>query len=175
MLEALILRRSAIAYMYPGNPTLARDENLKFYDRVAASGVEVAELSVQGGELVLARRPTPVGGGLEIRVGAFGPTPQLRLLVQELPANRSVDLVWETADLVWDAFQAIWGSKVGEPLLTEVTLEVLSPAPGADSRGFLERSVARIEPAALHHLGRPFEGFGIHFMANPSLNFGADP
>lgn len=173
MLEQVILRRSAIAYVYRENPALARDENLKFYDRVTASGVEIPEFAIQGGELVLVRRPVPVAGGLEIRVGAFGPTPQLRLLVSELLGDRPVDLVWETADLVWDAFGSVWGTKLGQPNLTEVTLEFSMPTPKGESRTFLTESVARIDAAALHHLGRDFEGFGLRLMSGPALTFGS--
>jgi hypothetical protein len=179
VLEHLTLRRSAIAYLYRENLSLTRAEHLKFYDRVTTSGVDVSDLSIQGPELVLVRRPlAPGSGALEIRAGLFS-TPQLtqlRLLVSETVAtDRPVDLVWETADLVRDAFCAIWGGKLSEPNLTEVTLEFNAAAPRGDSRGFLTESVARIDPSALHHLGRPFEGFGLRFVSNPSLTLGPGP
>jgi hypothetical protein len=175
MIDQLTLRRSAIAYLYRENPSLSRDEHLKFYDSVTGAGVDVLDLSIQGPELVLSRKPAPGAGALEIRVGSFG-GPQLRLLVQELPADRRpTDLVWETADLVWDSFRPIWGGKLGEPNLTEVTLDLTAPAPKGDSRSFLAESVARIDPSALHHLGRPFEGFGLRFMSGPSFTIGSDP
>jgi hypothetical protein len=175
MLDRVTLRRSAIAYLYRETLPLGRDENLKFYDRVTASGVDIPQFSIQGSELALLRPPTPVAGPLEIRVGAFGVPPQLRLLVNEVPVDRPSELVWETADLVWDAFRTVWGSRVAEPNLTEVTLEFSAPAPGGDSRGFLTESVARIDPAAFHHLGRDFEGFGLRFMSGPSISVGPGP
>ena len=171
MLEHLTLRRSAIAYLYRENLSLARDENLRFYDRVTASGVDISDFSIQGPELVLVRRPLAAGSGaLEIRAGLFGFAPQLtqlRLLVSETVAvDRPVDLVWETADLVRDAFSTLWGGRLSEPNLTEVTLEFSAAAPRGDSRGFLAESVAKIDPSSLHHLGRTFEGFGLRFISN---------
>jgi hypothetical protein len=175
MVDRPTLRRSAIAYIFGGSIPLSRDENLKFYDRVTASGVDIPQFSIQGGELVLMRPPTPVVGAFESRVGAFGQPPQLRFLINELPVDRPAELVWDTADLLWDAFRAVWGAKVAEPNLTEVTLDFTVGAPGNDSRGFLEGSVARIDPNAFHHLGREFEGFGLRFVSGPSLTFGPGP
>jgi hypothetical protein len=173
VLDRVTLRRSAIAYLYRENPPLSRDENLKFYDRVTASSVEVTQFSIQGPELVLVRPPAPGVGPIEIRVGTFAtPAPQLRLLVSELPVDRPAELVWETADLVWDAFRVVWGPRVGEPSLTEVTLEYVVPAPEG-SREFLTQSVAKINPASLHHLGREFEGFGLRFMSSPAIHLGS--
>lgn len=170
-LENLTLRRSAIAYLYSETPPLGREENLKFYDRVTTSGVEVTQFLIQGPELVLLRPPAPGSGALEIRVGTFAtPVPQLRLLVSELPVDRPADLVWETADIVWEAFRTIWGSRLGEPNLTEVTQEFSVPAPSG-SRDFLLGNVVHVDPASLHHLGRDFEGFGLRFMSGPSIAF----
>lgn len=170
---SVTLRRSAIAYLYRETPPLSRDENLKFYDRVTASGVEVTQFSIQGPELVLLRPPAPAAGAIEIRVGVFAaPVPQLRLLISEHPIDRPADLVRETADIVWDAFRTVWGSRVGEPTLTEVTMEYTAPAPSG-SRTFLMDSVAHINPDSLHHIGRDFEGFGLRFMSNANILIGS--
>lgn len=142
---------------------------MKFYDRLSKGGLDLPQLSMQGTELVLVRAPTPAQGALEIRVGLFGAPAQLRLLVSETPVDRPPELVWETADLVWDAFREFWGSRVAEPSLTEVTLEATAHAPDSDSRTFLTGSVARIDPAALPHLGRDMQGFGIRFMSGPAI------
>lgn len=179
MLEGITLKRSAIAYIHRQNPPLARAENMSFYDRVTASGAEITQFMVQGPELVLLRQPTAVQNGLEIRVGGFGPNPQLqqlRLLVNELIAGSGppvMTLVRETADLVYDAFVAVWGEKATEVVLVEVTQEMLAPAPRGEARRFLAEDVAHLDPAALVHLGKNFQGFGIRLMA-PPLEMGLD-
>lgn len=171
-LDSITLRRSAIAYLYRETPPLSRVQNLEFYDRVSTSGVEVTQFSIQGPELVLLRAPAPNTGAIEVRVGTFGaPVPQLRFLVSERPVDRPFDLVWETADTVAEAFQKVWGSRVGEPTLTEVTLEYSAPTPHG-SREFMN-AVARIDPGSLNHLGREFQGFGLRFMSGPALAVGA--
>jgi hypothetical protein len=172
MLQGISLRHSAIAYVYRENPALKRQENLQFYDRVTASGVEVGDFSIQGPALVLLRRPAPGVDGLEVRVGSFGSGPQLRLLVTQPVATDPVELTRETADLVWEAFLAIWGERLTQPALTEVTLRFAAPAPGGSSVDFLRDKVAQLSSVAVQKLGRDYEGFGLRLMSSPAIHFG---
>lgn len=172
MLEDVTLRRSALAYVFPENPQLTREENLQFYDRVTASGVHVGGFQVEGPELILKRTPAPARSGLEIRVGSFGRAPKLRLLIAHLVGEDPVKMSRETADLVWQAFQKVWGGKVSRPDLTEVTLEFSIPAPGGDAERFVIDKVGRVSHAALQNLGRDPEGTGFRFRAGPAIHLG---
>lgn len=172
MLQGLSLRRSAIAYLYRENPALKRDEYLRFYDRVTASGVEVGDFSIQGPELVMLRRPGPDRDRLEIRVGSWGAGPQLRLLVASVVQSTPVQMTRETADLAWEAFQSVWGENLSHPALVEVTLQLDAPAPGGASRDFLRDNVAHVGSTALHQLGREFDGFGLRLMSAVAVHHG---
>lgn len=173
MLQGLTLRRSALAYLYRENPSLKRDEYLRFYDRVTASGVDVGDFSIQGPELVITRRPGPEQDALEIRVGSWGDGPQLRLLIANAASSTPVKITRETADLVWKAFQKVWGEQLSRPAMVEATLTFTAPAPGGDSRAFLRENVAHVSSGALHHLGRDFQGFGLKLISG-GLSFPQD-
>jgi hypothetical protein len=175
MVREISLRRSAIGYVYRENPGLKREENLAFYDRVTASGVEISDFSIQGPELVLLRRAAPEKEGIEVRVGGVGDEPRLRLLIAHNPTRSTAESTREVAKLVWEAFQSTWGSRLSEPLITEVTLEFSVPAPGGDSKGYLQKEVAHLDIESLHRLGRGFEGFGLRLVSSPEVHFGEGP
>jgi hypothetical protein len=176
MLGDITLRRSAVAFVYRDNPTIKREDNLQFYDRVTASGVNVTDFSIAGTELILLRRPVPGGaGGLEVRVGAFGPVPQLRFLVAQVVVGDPMQLIKENADLSWQAFNTVWGSRLSPPQVSEVMQEFSVPSPGGDSRKFLMERVGHIGAVPLRQLGREFQGFGFRMMSGPIFTIGEGP
>ena len=172
MFEEVALRRSAIAYVFPENPQLKREDSLQFYDRVTASAIEIPEFRMDAGEVVLLRNPSVGKSGLEIRAGSFGTGPNLRLLVAHLVGEDPVAVSREYADLAWDAFEKIWGARISTPQLVEVTLDFAVQAPGGDSKTFLVSKVGSVDTAALKKLGREHEGFGLRIMSGPAITLG---
>lgn len=173
MFDELTLSKSAIAYVYKENPTLRREDNLSFYDRVTSSGIDMPSFSFEGGaELVLSRQAQQQKAGLEVRVGIF--RGKLRLLIAQTVQQAPVQVTRDNADQVFQAFQAVWQEQVTQPELTEVTLEFTAPSPAGDAISFLRDRVARVNKNAVGHLGRELTGFGLRFMAGPALSVGDD-
>lgn len=172
MFEELTLAKSAIAYVFKENPTLQRDDNFAFYDRVTSSGIDMPSFSFEGGgELQLTRKPQQRKAGIEVRVGTFQGS-KMRLLVAQRVEKAPVEATRENADQIYQAFQTVWQERVSQPELTEVTLEFEAPAPTGKAIEFLRDSVARLNKKAVHSIGRELTGFGLRFMSGPVVRFG---
>ena len=174
MFEELTLTKSAIAYVFKENPTLHREDNLAFYDKVTSSGIDMPSFSFEGGsELQLTRQAGQRKAGIEVRVGTFQGS-KMRLLVAQRVEQAPVESTRENADQIFQAFQEVWQERVSQPELTEVTQEFEAPAPTGKAIAFMRDSVARLNKKALGSLGRELTGFGLRFMSGPVVHFGKD-
>jgi hypothetical protein len=173
MFEELTLNKSAIAYLFKENPTLRREDNLSFYDKVVNSGIDLPSFSFEGGtELVLQRKGGHRGkAGIEVRVGEFQRA-KLRLLIGQSVEQAPVETTRENADAIYLAFQSVWQERVSQPELTEVTLEFFGAAPSGDARVFLGDKVARLNRKATRFLGRELTGFGLRLVSGPVVVLG---
>jgi hypothetical protein len=163
--NSIAVRSSTFAFVFPSQPELRREDNLRFYDRVTSAGVDLPEFNQGTNALVLLRKT----GGTPphtffVRVDHF--KQQLRFVVSEEFPRKSFDLFKEAADIGWDAFQEVWplDKLGGRPVIAEVTLRVTAAAEGGDATGYLIDRILRVSHAGLHKLGRQITGVGLRLV-----------
>lgn len=160
--DAFRLRQIAVAYVFPAQPHLRREDGLAFYDRVTSAGIEVPQFNSQRNVLQL------------LRVGSGEPTPQFqlevghhqgsfRLIIAEVWPNRSLDLIRQDADIAWDCFTETWTTKQlgGSPVLVEANIRLDIPADGGDATRYLLDRSLHLSHRALTDLGRSLQGIGL--------------
>ncbi len=163
--DSLSLRSINIAYLFPAQPVLKREEALDFYDKVTAAGVEVSQFAYQPTAVQFQgakqSRPPDV---LNVVVDHQGP--QLRLHVWEDFPTRPLNTFSEQADEVWEAFGKVWEPvKIGgKPVVVETKLRKTAATEGGKATDYLVDRVMRIPHVGLHKLGRPVGGVGVKLL-----------
>lgn len=162
---SIAVRSSTFAFVFPTQPELGREENLRFYDHATSGGLDLPEFSQKANALVLKRQSggTPPNA-IAIRVDHF--QKQLRFLVTEDFPRKTFELFKETADIAWDAFQEVWpiGKLGGRPSLAEVTLRFTAAAEGGNATDFLVDRVLKVSHGGLAKLGRKVQGAGLRLV-----------
>lgn len=160
--DAFRLRRSAIAYVFSGQPEIRREEALQFYDRVTGEKVDVPQFNFERSTLSLAR----VGSGdrspqFQTQVGPH--EGNFRLLVIETWPDRPLELIKQDADIVWEQFRATWSENRvgGRPVVVETRFQLDVPADGGNATEYLIDEVLHLPHKALEELGRQVHGMGL--------------
>ena len=163
--NSVAVRSTNFAFVFPTQPELRREENLRFYDLVTSGGVEVPEFNQTTNAITLLRRTgrTPPNK-FAVRVDHF--QQQLRFLVSEEFPRKTLKLFTDAADIAWDAFQEVWPlSKLGgQPILAEVTMRVTAAAEGGDATKYLIDHILKISHSGLNKLGRKINGAGLRLV-----------
>jgi hypothetical protein len=162
--DSLSVRSAAMAFIFPTQPALSREANLKFYDLATQAGLELTEFSQTQTEVTLAqRRHGPPRGQFFVRVDHFGP--HLRFLISDEFPTRALSLVQENSDSAWEAFQQVWPlDRIGYPALSEVTIRLTASTEGGNATEYLMKRVMHLPQVALSGLGRQPQGVGVKLM-----------
>jgi len=163
ILSGLTGRSYRFAFVFSVLPEMTRNDNLDFYDKLTAQGVELPALEQKKNEIVLQKigngRPVNV---FRVIVGHF--QGKFRLFVMEDFPVGSIELFNKTADAAWKVFSETWKVS-GEVLqLTEVTVRYTAPV-GADSKDFLLKNCLKIPTECLSALERNLNGVGIRLIS----------
>lgn len=163
--NSVAVRSTTFAFVFPTQPELRREDNLRFYDLITSGGVEVPEFNQSTNAITLLRQtgrnPT---NKFAVRVDHF--QQQLRFFVSEEFPRKTLELFTEAADIAWDAFQKVWPlSKLGgRPVLAEVTMRVTAAAEGGDATKYLIDRILKISHVGLNKLGRKLSGAGLRLV-----------
>ena len=172
--ETFSLRRAAVAYVFPGRLELRREDNLAFYDRVTAQGVDVPQFQQEPTLLKLVRPASPKGM-FQIEVGHY--KQNFRFLVAEVWPTKPMKILAESADIAWDCFQETWpANRLGgaRASFVETSLRLSAAAEGGNATTFLADRALRISHEALAKLGRGLNGIGLTLMLPVDLTPGPD-
>lgn len=163
--ETLNARSYRFAVLYNGQPEMSRADNLNFYDKLTAKGVELPIFEQKKTEILLQNvtegAPRNV---LRINVGHF--KDKFRLLVLEDNPSKSMEIFQQTADAAWKVLSDIWHPlSKGGLFLVETNLMYTAASEGGNSTNFLLNSCLRIPKEAMEVLGRPVSGVGVRLVS----------
>ncbi len=159
------LRSIRIAYVFPGQPRIERNDSMAFYDRLSSEGVALSQFSHD--ETALKLSDTRGGKPPDVfNVVVDHRGQNTRLLVYEDFPTDPLSLFLKQADVVWECFGQVWESKRlgGQPQLTEVKIRMTAAVEGGDSREYLGDRILRIRHDGLQKLGRRVHGVGINLV-----------
>jgi hypothetical protein len=174
--DTVQVRSAAFGLIFPANPVLTPQENIRFYQAAVASGLDLPEVTQNQGGVVLTNRgnATPqrvlqvradhiaqqVAGQPTVTVGQ-----QFRFVVSEDFPTRSRTLFTKDADMAWECFRTIWPeSRTGKPVMAEVTIRLIAASEGADATRYMRERVMGLPAAAVEQLGRQAFGLGLRLM-----------
>lgn len=173
--DTFSLRRAAIAFVFPGQPELRREDILKFYDRVSAEGIDVPQLKQEKSAAILVRAS---GVGTQANVFAIEVghhEGNFRFFVHEVWPTRHIDAFKETSDMAWECFKDIWPDSVsGGLILAEAALRLSAVAEGGNATTFLTDECLRISHDALSKLGRQLQGIGLKLVLPLEVSIDAE-
>lgn len=186
-LDSLQLRQTAIAYLFENAVTMARQDNLAFYESVLRQGAEYPEMRQQPRALQLFRR-TSAQHVAEVQIGSFDivqrgqggqPTAQssaFRFLFAERNSTKPNKFFVDEADTLFRVFEEQWGARRGK--LTAVEASFVAAVAVDDAKGPTELLLDRVfggKDLAKTHLGRDFEAINFSLGSAATLPVGGAP
>lgn len=152
------------AFVFNGQPQMRRDDNLQFYDKLTAQGVDLPTFEQKENQIIL--QNAGVGGPrnvLRVHVGHFGD--KFRLFVLEDYPSKSMEIFLQTADASWRVFREVWKDREQGLALTEVTLRYTAAVKGGDATNFLLNNCLRVPKESLASLKRKLAGVGLRLVS----------
>lgn len=185
--SSLQIKRTAIAYLHAPIPSSGpgpqRQDNLQFYEKVLASGLDLPEMQQFGQEVVLLNR-SGLDQITEVRAGnvALGgpvapgvPVPaHFRLLFAVQNSNRPFKFTVDGAENCFEAARQVWGARLQGLTLVEVSMVATAQLRGAESAAAVLRDrVTRVGEHAASRLGRQYDHVQVKLGSGTALVFGA--
>jgi hypothetical protein len=151
--------------LFPGQPGLRRDDNLKFYDLVTSKGIDLPKFEQEGTALRVARESRGAPPNVfSIEVGHF--QGNFRFLVADEWPTKPLSVFKENADIAWACFQEVWPHTRlgGTPTMVETNFRMTAAAEGGNATAYLIDRCFRLSHAALGKLGRNLQGVGLRLV-----------